>query len=683
MKKKWDVLWKSVLFSVMGAAAAGTVMAAVNTAVEMIRGDSIFGIEDLFPLSLWHMSTWAAAGLAVGLITGLLRPAGNKKNKRPSLWNFIFIYTYFALWMLIQGYLNIYLFAGLFNLSALLLNLLFLLIGAGLLVFILRIRFQKGRRPRPVFQGVLIAAAVSAVLFSLIYKSFFSSPPFHPVSFHKKGIAPPTLNVILLVWDAVRFDHIGCCGYPLPTTPRLDELASSGALFTQAIAHSSHTMESIPTLFSSLLTSSHNVNSITDALPKNLVILPQIFKSLNYRTAAVSFNPYISPPYGYKKGFNHYLAPSEKFVKIYKTIFGHLLEMSQRIPLFGDLTLGLHHVTRSVFLSESSLQSTDAAYITQKAVQWIDKDPSKPFFLFLHYEGGHMPYEAPAAFVQMFSGEKNTEPVTRFPEGVGMFLPFLEGEPLPPEKTASMKAHYDAKIRYHDEQLGLLVDHLGKKGLKENTLLVVVSDHGEEFYDHHGWAHGQSLYEELIHVPLVFYCPGVIPKGKKINLLSGLADIFPTILGLCGLGNSIHLSYAVEGVDLAAVIQEPETPSNRNPRKENENRFIVSELTQGRNNARSLRGVRYKVIEAVSGGEKRTMLFDLENDPGEKTDISRVNGDLTSRMLKILDQRIEKAEHKSFNPRRMSLDEQEKRILESLGYIRENPAGEKTSPQKK
>lgn len=114
-------------------------------------------------------------------------------------------------------------------------------------------------------------------------------------------------NVVLVVWDAVRADHLSCYGYPRQTSPFLDQLASRGILFEQAIAASSHTVESIPSLLSSTLPTSHQMNDITSYLPSSLIIIPQVFRALGYNTAAFSFNPYFSPAYGYNKGLDRFL----------------------------------------------------------------------------------------------------------------------------------------------------------------------------------------------------------------------------------------------------------------------------------------------------------------------------------------------------------------------------------------
>ncbi|MCP2521145.1 sulfatase-like hydrolase/transferase, partial [SCandidatus Aminicenantes bacterium Aminicenantia_JdfR_composite] len=109
-------------------------------------------------------------------------------------------------------------------------------------------------------------------------------------------------NVILILLDAVRFDHVGCYGYKRKTTPNIDRLAENGVIFENAFSHSSHTLESVPSLLTSTYPSTHNVKTITSAIPDDILTLPEIFKSYGYKTAIFSTNPYISVVYGYGKG---------------------------------------------------------------------------------------------------------------------------------------------------------------------------------------------------------------------------------------------------------------------------------------------------------------------------------------------------------------------------------------------
>lgn len=660
MKLKINFLW-ILLFSILGASLAGIIMSLGNIIIEFFRGNSIFTFEDIFPMAVWHLSVWAAAGFFSGFLIGIFRLFRTKLNN-PSFSNFFFIYSYFALWILIQGYINIYLFAGLFHFISIIINSLVLAAGTGLLIFLIKKR-KKQTSPRPlIWQGVLFSLFGILLLSSFISKQHLSRPSLNLSSPQVQDSTSPSLNVLIVLWDAIRFDHVGCYGYSRNTTPNLDSVAEKGILFENTIAHSSHTKESVPSFFTSLLPSSHNVKFITDALPKNLLTLPQIFKAFGYRTAAISFNPYISPPFGYKRGFNHFLAPSEEFIKINKTVLGHLLELSHRLPLVGELTFSLLKITHTSLLSESSLTSTDAATITDKAIQWIKKDPNKTFFLYLHYEGGHAPYVAPEEFSRLFNSRNDGEPITMHPEVAGLFLPFQEGEPITEEEKKNLVAQYDAKIRYHDHHLGRLHEYLKKSGLFEKTLLVFLSDHGEDFYDHKGWGHGHSLYEEVIHVPLILSSPTYLPQGKRVENLCGLADLFPTILSLCGIWNQVDLPFTIEGKDLTPLIKET---SNL----ESNERYILSELVQGQNFAWALRGERYKLIAVDSGGEEKIMLFDLKQDPFEKKDISQEKPELTDHLSNLMQERIKRAKKISFKPQKMILNEQEKKVLRSLGYI--------------
>jgi arylsulfatase A-like enzyme len=199
---------------------------------------------------------------------------------------------------------------------------------------------------------------------------------------------------------------VSCYGYERKTTPNLDRLASEGVLFEKAFAHSSHTLESIPSLLASCFPSTHKMNAITNALPRNLFTLPEIFKAFGYKTAFFSSNPYVSPPFGYNRGVERFIGPSDDFVRAHKTVFGHLLKMSPRVFGLGKITGLFLHLSMSLSNSSSTLKSTDARYITEKAINWITNHQKKPFFIYLHYEGGHAPYHAPEKYQHLFSPDE-------------------------------------------------------------------------------------------------------------------------------------------------------------------------------------------------------------------------------------------------------------------------------------
>jgi len=224
-----------------------------------------------------------------------------------------------------------------------------------------------------------------------------------------------------------------------------------------------------------------------------------------------------------------------------------------------------------------------------------------------------------------------------------------------------MIAFYDAKIAYHDYWLGQLLEFLQTENKLKDTLLLVTADHGEEFFDHRGWSHGHSLYQELIHVPLVMWGEGWLPAGLKISTPVSLLDLFPTLFYLLGLNEVISLAYPLEGEDLSQALGEGREPEKKQP--------ICSELTQGSQRAWSLVSYPWKIIHSVFSSEEVTELYNLADDPQEKNDLSATYPEETMKLLTSLHKIINLAGQKVFKSQRRWISPAEKEKLRSLGYI--------------
>ncbi|MFA4925746.1 MAG: sulfatase-like hydrolase/transferase [Candidatus Aminicenantales bacterium] len=659
-----------LLVGPLSACLSGVFLGEWNVILEIIKGKSIFGFPDLAGISIWHGLLWLVIGLAAGLVWTIWL-AVRRKLLKTNFMNWFIIFSYFAAWILGQGFINTYVFAGILNRSAIVLNgVIFILAIAGLVLL-----WQKSKKRAPSFNAFwksYLAIHLTVLLAGLVILMAPANIRQNPWVNEESDLTPvtgrPTKNVILVIWDAVRADHLSCYGYPLQTSPFLDSLASRGILFEQAIAASSHTVESVPSFLSSTLPTSHQMNDITSFLPSNLIIIPQVFKALGYNTAAFSFNPYFSPAYGYNKGLDRFFAPDEFSIKAYKTIFGHILDRSTRLPVVSQGLKPIYLLSQKLVtfsFGETELTSTDPETMTSRMTNWIKNHAQKPFFMLAHLEGGHAPYLAPTAFVKKFWPEENLPEreswPTTFPQSLGLFLPFREGPEIAEADRQKMTALYDAKILYHDYWLGQLLEFLKAENRLKDTLLLITADHGEEFYDHRGWGHGHSLYQELIHVPLIMSGEGWLPAGLKIKTPVSLLDLFPTLFYLLGLNNVISLPYPLEGEDLSRDLGEGREPEKKEP--------ICSELTQGSQQAWSFINYPWKIIHSVFGSEEVTALYNLADDPQEKNDLSTTYPEETKKLLVSLQKLINLAEQKVFRSQRRWLSPAEKEKLRSLGYL--------------
>jgi len=309
----------------------------------------------------------------------------------------------------------------------------------------------------------------------------------------------PMLNVqkknpkvfIVIVLDTLRYDHTSLYGYSRKTTPVLDGLGREAVVFRDAYSTTSWTLPAHVSLFSGKDPDEHGVVTPTDNIPGKYPLVSEVFQQNGYVTAAFTGGGFIEDSFGFYRGF-----------QLYSNNPG------------------------SVFSKNS------AERVFDHFKNYIDRFPGNDLFVFLHTYQCHAPYKAPHDYIdQIDKGLKaNMKGIKNFIGGNREYFKSIE-----PADRQLMIDLYDASILYCDKALvGGVVNYLKEKGLYDDTMLVVLSDHGEEFYDHHSWEHGHSLYRELIQVPLLIKYPRGRKKGKD-NALVSITDIPGLMLKESGL----------------------------------------------------------------------------------------------------------------------------------------------------
>ncbi len=307
------------------------------------------------------------------------------------------------------------------------------------------------------------------------------------------GSTPP--NIIVYLVDTLRADHLGAYGYPVPTSPNIDAFAADAVLFERAMAQSAWTRTSIASIFTGLYPRSHDINGRNDSLPDNTATMAQRLRDAGYVTAGFTTNGNVSSHFGFDIGFDDYV---------------HLRETK---------TAEIH-------------QLSDA--LNEQAFDWLRRrPPDTPFFLYLHATDPHAPYEPREPFRERFASNLNFPGLSK-PREIGGRVAAGEREDARLLVRDDFVKLYDAEIAFNDMHFGRLLDHLRAEGLYDNTIIVLVSDHGEEFYDHRNWEHGKSLYEEQLHVPLIVRFPGSWEAGRRVSELAEHIDILPTLLEAIG-----------------------------------------------------------------------------------------------------------------------------------------------------
>jgi hypothetical protein len=298
----------------------------------------------------------------------------------------------------------------------------------------------------------------------------------------------PHPNVLVICMDSLRADHVHCYGYDRRTTPTLDSLASHGHMFRQAISQSSWTLPAHASLFSSLYMRTHGVTSPREALSSSASTIAESLRRAGYVTAAVLSGGPVTPEYGLAQGFD-----------VYDT---------------GCRSGGL----------EGVIKPTNAC-TNQRVFKVLDQCGRCPLFLFVQYWDVHFDYAPPAPYDTLFdadySGHLSVGRVRN-----NRFVP----QKLSPRDLSHAVALYDGEIAHTDGYVGRLLARLRALHLSDNTLVVVTSDHGDEFLEHGAAGHCHSLFQELIHVPLLWVPPGgTVPSA--IDDRVELIDVAPSWTG--------------------------------------------------------------------------------------------------------------------------------------------------------
>jgi hypothetical protein len=308
---------------------------------------------------------------------------------------------------------------------------------------------------------------------------------------------PPRPHVIVYLVDTLRADHMGIYGYDRDTTPFIDALSKESIVFDAAYAPTSWTRPSIGTLFTGVLPSRHGARRMDQQLRPDIVTLAEALRAEGYATHGFTCNPAVGPAFGFERGFDTY------------EHYGSL-ESAPEIRAVHDPVEAL--------LARAETTGPDAP----------------PLFLYVHTCAPHSVYAPPPPFNSRF-------------------------KPRSPDLIDRAAALYDGEIAWTDAELEKLVQELRDRGVFENSLFLLMSDHGEEFGEHGGTGHAETLFEEVVRVPLLMRLPGGWHSGLRVASRASLADLFPTILDLVGAPARPGL----DGVDLQPAWQGAEPNRDR------------------------------------------------------------------------------------------------------------------------
>jgi len=406
-------------------------------------------------------------------------------------------------------------------------------------------------------------------------------------------------HVFLLTVDALGAEHVGFLGYDRDTTPRLDELAERGLTCRTCIAQSSHTRESMPSLFYSAYPFQlGDVGPVPDDRPTITAELADA----GYATAGFHSNPYLSRAYGFDRGFDAF---------------------DDGLPLAKNRVLTFVHRAINHFRLQPYTRADD---LNAKGLDWLDSTTADRRFLWLHYMDPHGPYQPPARTQELF----RDEPVGQRTAKKLWRRTVDEPETITDEERETLVDLYDAEIRYTDEMIGAFLDELAARGVRDSSLIVVAADHGDAFGRHGIYGHPRHLYEELVHVPLVVL--GANGSSARIERPVENVDVGPTILDAVGRdvppefeGESLRRLGGDEDKDENEATSTATEPSGTEGAGSEPAAFAEAhgEGDDAGVGRFAIRTPRYKyLVELDVDDEVATRrLYDLVDDPDEQTDV--------------------------------------------------------------
>lgn len=401
-------------------------------------------------------------------------------------------------------------------------------------------------------------------------------------------------NVILLTIDTLRADMLHCYGNKTPLTPHLDGLAASGIRFEQAITGGSWTQAAFPVLLTSSYAAMYG-GCLGRLAPER----PSPVKTLarhGYQTGGFSTNAHLSQRTGYNRGFNHFadLLPGEADPRLRQIKGGQRL---LRSPIVHSLLRPIAGPMRPARLYSS------AAEVTDGLCQWLER-VEKPFFAWAHYMDLHWPYHLAEAL-------KQPREIAQAWQDLAIMYGrsnFNNKGPITTAQRDRFVGLYGQALQYADIQIGRLIGHLERLGLDSNTVIIAVSDHGEEFLDHGRWGHWESnLFDEIIKVPLIIRTPNG-PGGQVVRRQVRLLDVMPTILDIAGCPPN-----GVMGTSLVPLWTQREPAHDDG-----------AALTEMRRDPRHRIAMRTEAFKYIWDSQRpdQPELYDLQADPGETRNVS-------------------------------------------------------------
>jgi len=448
------------------------------------------------------------------------------------------------------------------------------------------------------------------------------------------------MNVLLISIDTLRRDHLGCYGYELVKTPNLNRFAASGTKFENAYCCSPWTLPSMASMITGRYPAVCGVDELHKLRP-GITALGEVLRSHGYRNEAYVTNIFMYPEYGYANGFDLYLMNGDrpwlypfKETLLYRWTSAALRALDSRLGRARD----------------------DTRYNGDETVAALRRlgKGRRPFFLWCHFMDPHNPYTPPPGYVPEYPGIAPAQAYELLAElqaagwKAGVW-------PISESRAPLFEMLYDGEIAYVDEQFGRIIDALAEEGLDRNTMVFVLNDHGEEFYDHASYGHGHTLYPELIDMVLFARVPGQkFPPAARGRYITHV-DIMPTILDALGIKPPAAL-------DGRSMLRE-------NPASGDDGRAFSGALQSGADRNAVRRDGWLLIVDAEADERE---LYDLAEDPGARENLAGRGLAVEEELSLEIARHVDAAEEEVRTLGRaatIAVSEERKARLRGLGYI--------------
>ncbi len=485
----------------------------------------------------------------------------------------------------------------------------------GLSVYIL----DKGIGKEKLITGRIRKAGL--ILLAIMVPAFITISFIGPFSFENSQeagapeaslLSPEELkgkpNILWIVMDTVRADHLSCYGYHRNTTPNIDRIASEGILFESCIAEAPWTPPSHASMFTGMFPSKHGTDRVHQWLDDDFQTIAEVLRLYGYKTLAYSNNPIASPILNLGQGFDVFET----------TNFGRMLAVGVLPdPELADFLM----VNVAKYHFQGVIPMDEGAQKTNEVVKrWIADahQAETPFLVFINYMEAHIPYSPPKPYVTPYLSED-----IDLAEAMSVnqeVIPYLAGQVQMGAKDFEiLRALYDGEISYLDFRMGQLFDYLSQLKILDNTVLIITSDHGENFGEHQLMDHCLCVYDTLLHVPLIIRYPPLFEAGLQVEEQVQLTDIFPTILDIIGIDwngkEQIQGHSLLEDGDKAestfAISEYAVWPSVLEGVRDTNPQLDLSKYS------RWLRSVRTEEFKYIWSSDGRDELYNIRHDPGE------------------------------------------------------------------